>query len=214
MRLLKELKQEPMDDILPTPGGPGNNNSLFPDLNLNEQEWSELMEEFNRSVAYEDIQDIFNDALEDGKDPELAPVGPRQTPSQQHQSGLLPPDLANIKTEFPSAASTFDQEPRTSSPHMRQTPSGPGLHNSSPITSAAGASAASSPALPVPPQQAQAQGQPPRQLQQNHLMSGPPKDLSPAQQLKQLAAREQQRHLMQSQQQQQVQKQQQQQQQN
>ncbi|KAL2077647.1 hypothetical protein ACEWY4_027151 [Coilia grayii] len=225
MRLLKELKQEPMDDILPAPGGTASN-SLFTELNLNEQEWSELMEEFNSSVDYEDIQDIFNDALENGKDPELPPAGPRQIPSQQQQQqqsqqqqpGLLPPDLASIKTEFPSVGPTFDQEPRTSSPHVRSALSGPAMHTSSPNTSAAGASTSSSPALPVPPQQqpaqvqVQPQGQPQsRQLQQNHLMPGPPKDLSPAQQLKQLAAQQQRAQMMQNQQQ--VQKQQQQQQQ-
>ncbi|TNM98600.1 hypothetical protein fugu_013164 [Takifugu bimaculatus] len=54
----KEMKQEP-DDILPImPPTGGGNNSLFPDLNLNEQEWTELMEELNCAVAYEDIQDI------------------------------------------------------------------------------------------------------------------------------------------------------------
>lgn len=140
-------------------------------------------------------------------------------------SQQLPPDLASIKTEFPG--STFDPEPRTSSPHMRSGLSGPAMHTSSPNTSAAGASASSSPALPVPPQQQQPPGpqsqvqQPPqgqpqsRQLQQNHLMGGPPKDLSPAQQLKQLAAQQQaaqQQRAQMMQSQQQVQKQQQQQQ--
>ncbi|KAJ4918432.1 hypothetical protein JOQ06_013945 [Pogonophryne albipinna] len=64
----KEMKQEP-DDMLPIMPPSGNNNSLFPDLNLNEQEWTELMEELNCSVAYEDIQDILNDGFEDRKDP-------------------------------------------------------------------------------------------------------------------------------------------------
>ncbi|XP_029917643.1 mastermind-like protein 1 isoform X2 [Myripristis murdjan] len=203
---LKELKQEP-DDILPCmlPAGGGANNSLFPDLNLNEQEWTELMEELNRSVAYEDIQDILNDGFEDRKDPpDLVPTpggvtagggpggpagggGGPQVASGQSSQGLLPPDLANVKTEFSPASVAFDQDSRTGSPHVRPTSSGPPpLPTSSPVAS----SSASSPALP------QSQPAPPsRQLQPpNHLLPpGPPvpKDLSPAQQLQQLAAQQQ-----------------------
>ncbi|KAM3866918.1 mastermind-like protein 1 [Diretmus argenteus] len=190
---LKELKQEP-DDILPCmlPTGGGANNSLFPDLNLNEQEWTELMEELNRSVAYEDIQDILNDGFEDRKDaPDLA-----STPGAGVVGGaagggggsqVLPPDLASVKTEFSPASVAFDQDSRTSSPHVRPTSSGPPpLPNSSPVAS----SSASSPALPQPQP-----APPPRQLQPpNHLLApGPPvpKDLSPAQQLQQLAAQQQ-----------------------
>lgn len=199
----KEMKQEP-DDILPImPPSGGGNNSLFPDLNLNEQEWTELMEELNCSVAYEDIQDILNDGFEDRKDPlELATTpgaagttgsGPGGTTGgggggSQSSQGLLPPDLVSVKSEFSPASVAFDQDSRTSSPHVRSTSSGPPPHpTSSPIAS----SSASSPALP--PSQP---GPPPRQLQAppNHLLpsghSGP-KDLSPAQQLQQLAAQQQ-----------------------
>ncbi|KAF0040136.1 hypothetical protein F2P81_008371 [Scophthalmus maximus] len=195
----KEMKQEP-DDILPImPPSGGGNNSLFPDLNLNEQEWTELMEELNCAVADEDIQDILNDGFEDRKDPlELAPTpsgggtvggGAGGGVGGQSSQGLLPPDLANVKSEFSPASAAFDhQDSRTGSPHVRSTSSGPPPHpNSSPIA----ASSASSPALP-PSQPAPA----PRQLQPppNHLLPpGPPvpKDLSPAQQLQQLAAQQQ-----------------------
>ncbi|XP_034740134.1 mastermind-like protein 1 isoform X2 [Etheostoma cragini] len=187
----KEMKQEP-DDILPImPPSGGGGNSLFPDLNLNEQEWTELMEELNCSVVYEDIQDILNDGFEDRKDPlELAPTpggagGGGGGPASQ---GLLPPDLASVKTEFSPASVAFEQDSRTGSPHVRSTSSGAPPHpTSSPVAS----SSASSPALP--PSQP---GPPPRQLQppSNHLLPpGPPgpKDLSPAQQLQQLAAQQQ-----------------------
>ncbi|XP_041653305.1 mastermind-like protein 1 isoform X2 [Cheilinus undulatus] len=187
----KEMKQEP-DDILPImpPSGSGNN-SLFPDLNLNEQEWTELMEELNCSVAYEDIQDILNDSPL-----ELAPTpggagavggGASGGGGGQSSQSLLPPDLASVKTEFSPASVAFDQDSRTGSPHVRSTSSGPPPHpTNSPV-----ASSASSPALP-PSQPAP----PPRQLQPppNHLLPpGPPgpKDLSPAQQLQQLAAQQQ-----------------------
>uniref|UniRef100_A0A8C1X5I9 Mastermind-like transcriptional coactivator 1 n=1 Tax=Cyprinus carpio TaxID=7962 RepID=A0A8C1X5I9_CYPCA len=178
---LKEMKQEPVDDILPCilPGGGVNgNNSLFPDLNLNDQDWSEIMEEFNRSVPYEDIQELFSDSFGDRKDPELTSAGAAQS--------LMPPDLANVKTEFSptTASSAFDQDSCNGSPQVRPTSSGPPLHTNSPATAPA-----TSPALPV-------QQQTTRQLP-NHLLPAPSKDLSPAQQLQQLAAREQQRAILQ-----------------
>lgn len=173
-RLLKEMKQEPVDDILPCilpSGGTTGNNSLFPDLNLDDQDWSEIMEEFNRSVPYEDIQELFSVSFGDRKDPELT--------SGATQS-LIPPDLANVKTEFSPA---FDQESCNGSPQVRPTSSGPPLHTSSPVSAPATS----------PVQQTT------RQIP-NHMLPVPPKDLSPAQQLQQLAAREQQRAILQSQQ--------------
>ncbi|XP_064181930.1 mastermind-like protein 1 isoform X1 [Anguilla rostrata] len=176
---LKEMKQEPVEDILPCmlPSGGGmGNSSLFPDLNLDEQEWKELMEELSGSVPYEDMQDIFNDGFEDRKDPELAGGG---------LPGPLPADPVNIKAEFSPAPPVFEQEPPSSSPQVRPIP-GPPLACGSP------AAAASSPA--VGPSQA------PRLPQGLLLPASSPKDLSPAQQLQQLAAREQQRaQLMQTQ---------------
>lgn len=197
----KEMKQEP-DDILPImPPSGGGNNSLFPDLNLNEQEWTELMEELNCSVAYEDIQDILNDGFEDRKDPlELAQTpggavavgggagGAAGSGGGQSSQGLLPPDLVNVKTEFSPASVAFEQDSRTGSPHVRSTSSGPPPHpTSSPVASSSASSPALPPSQPAPP---------PRQLQPppNHLLPpGPPvpKDLSPAQQLQQLAAQQQ-----------------------
>ncbi|XP_035525317.1 mastermind-like protein 1 [Morone saxatilis] len=197
----KEMKQEP-DDILPImPPSGGGNNSLFPDLNLNEQEWTELMEELNCSVAYEDIQDILNDSFEDRKDPlELAPTpgaagsvgggagGAVGGGGGQSSQGLLPPDLVSVKSEFSPASVAFEQDSRTGSPHVRSTSSGPPPHpTSSPVASSSASSPALPPSQPAPP---------PRQLQPppNLLLPpGPPvpKDLSPAQQLQQLAAQQQ-----------------------
>ncbi|XP_067454306.1 mastermind-like protein 1 isoform X1 [Thunnus thynnus] len=199
--LRKEMKQEP-DDILPImpPSGGGNNNSLFPDLNLNEQEWRELMEELNCSVAYEDIQDILNDGFEDRKDPlELAPTpggagavgggaGGAAGGGGQSSQGLLPLDLGSVKAEFSPASFEQVQDSHTGSPHVRSTSSGPPPHpTSSPVASSSASSPAMPPTQPAPP---------PRQLQPppNHLLPpGPPvpKDLSPAQQLQQLAAQQQ-----------------------
>ncbi|KAM3612267.1 uncharacterized protein V6R79_005748 [Siganus canaliculatus] len=199
----KEMKQEP-DDILPImPPSGGGTNSLFPDLNLNEQEWTELMEELNCSVAYEDIQDILNDGFEDRKDPlELAPTpggppgggaggGAAGGGGGQSGQGMLPPDLVSVKSEFSPASVAFEQDSRTGSPHVRSTSSGPPPPPPHPTSSPVASSSASSPAMP--PSQPTAA---PRQLQPppNHLLApGPPgpKDLSPAQQLQQLAAQQQ-----------------------
>ncbi|XP_052006340.1 mastermind-like protein 1 [Xyrauchen texanus] len=190
---LKEMKREPVDDILPCilpTGGANGNNSLFPDLNLNDQDWSEIMEEFNRSVPYEEIQELFSDGFGDRKDPDILSGGATQS---------LMPDLASVKTEFSPTTAAFDQDSCTGSPQMRPTSSVPPLHTNSPVTAPV-TSTASSPAHPVPQLSQQPPIQSARPLQ-NHL-PGPPKDLSPAQQLQQLAAREQQRaQILQSQQQ-------------
>ncbi|XP_019726753.1 mastermind-like protein 1 isoform X2 [Hippocampus comes] len=175
----KEMKQEP-DDILPImpPSAGGNNNNLFPDLNLDEQEWSDLMEELNCTVPYEDIQDILNDGFEDRKDPlEMTPnQGSGGVAGSQSSQSLLPLDLGSVKAEF--SPSAFEQDSRTGSPHIRSASSGP-PPPPHPTSSPAATSSASSLAAP-PPRQHPA---PP-----NHLLT---KDLSPAQQLQQLAAQQQ-----------------------
>ncbi|KAM9740744.1 LOW QUALITY PROTEIN: mastermind-like protein 1 [Menidia menidia] len=165
----KEMKQEP-EDILPImPPSGGGASSLFPDLNLNEQEWKELMEELSHSVAMEDIQDILNDGFEDRKDPlelQAPPPGPAQLLAPPPgPAPLLPP----VKSEFSPAAF----EPDTGSPLLRGPASGsPGGAGSSPggVASQQGGVAS----------------------HQRHLLAPPPgpKDLSPAQQLQQLAAQQ------------------------
>ncbi|XP_077122409.1 mastermind-like protein 1 isoform X1 [Ranitomeya variabilis] len=111
----KEMKQEPVDDLpcmLSGVGGSMCQNNLMPDLNLNEQEWKELIEELNKSVPDEDLDDIFNDDLEDKKDKD-ASHSATQTP--------LPQDI-HIKTEFSPA--TFEQD-SLGSPQVRSSSCGP-----------------------------------------------------------------------------------------
>lgn len=171
-----KMKREP-EDILPIM-------PPFPDLN--EQEWNELIEDLNRSVPIEDIQKILEESLEDRKDSSelaLTPGGAGGAAGDGGQlSQSLLPDLASIKTEFPSPSAVFEQDSRTTSPHMKSTSSIPPHSNSSPV-----ATSASSPALPLP------QPAPSRPLQPppNHHLPPVPKDLSPAQQLQQLAAQQQ-----------------------
>ncbi|XP_047209512.1 mastermind-like protein 1 isoform X3 [Girardinichthys multiradiatus] len=188
----KEMKQEPEDMLPIMPPSVAGNNSLFLDLNLNEQEWKELMEELNCSVDIQDIQDILNCGFEDRKDPlELAPApvggGAVGAGGGQSSQSLLP-DLSSVKAEFSPSSAVFEQDSRTGSPHVRSTSSGPPPHlTSSPVASSSASSPVLPPSQPAPP---------PRQLQPppNHLLPpGPPvsKDLSPAQQLQQLAAQQQ-----------------------
>lgn len=109
LSLNKELKQEPMDDLpcmISGAGGSISQSNLMPDLNLNEQEWKELIEELNRSVPDEDMKDLFNEDFEEKKDPESSGSA-TQTPLAQ--------DI-NIKTEFSPAA--FEQE-HLGSPQVR-----------------------------------------------------------------------------------------------
>ncbi|EHB17425.1 Mastermind-like protein 1 [Heterocephalus glaber] len=92
-------------------GGSISQSNLMPDLNLNEQEWKELIEELNRSVPDEDMKDLFTEDFEEKKDPE--PSGSAtQTPLSQ--------DI-NIKTEFSPAA--FEQE-QLGSPQVGAGPAG------------------------------------------------------------------------------------------
>ncbi|XP_039629967.1 mastermind-like protein 1 isoform X1 [Polypterus senegalus] len=179
--LLKEFKQEPVDDILPCmlPSGGSMPSNLISDLNLDELEWKELIEELNRSVPDEDMQDIFNN-FEDRKDTDNV------TPSVPTTQ-----DAVTIKTEFSPASVAFDQELRTDSPQARPRSSGPPLHTTNTTNTNA-----ASPALPN-----SHPTQPQRQLPQNVMLPAPSsKDLSPAQQLQQLAAQKQRTQLLQNQQ--------------
>ncbi|KAG8579442.1 hypothetical protein GDO81_010890 [Engystomops pustulosus] len=111
----KEMKQEPVDDLpcmLSGVGGSMSQNNLMPDLNLNEQEWKELIDELNKSVPDEDMKDLFSDDFEDKKDND-ASNSATQTPSTQ--------DI-HIKTEFSPAR--FEQDSH-GSPQVRSSSCGP-----------------------------------------------------------------------------------------
>ncbi|XP_027863919.1 mastermind-like protein 1 isoform X1 [Xiphophorus couchianus] len=170
----KEMKQEP-EDILPImPPSVAGGNGLFLDLNLNEQEWKELMEELNCSVPIEDIQDILNYSFEDRKDP---PGGPGAAPAPPAAGPAPPPpDLSSVKAEFSPAPAAFEPDSRTGSPRLRA-----GSAGALPLPAGSPAASGSAPS-PAPP---------PRPLQ----LLPPQKDLSPAQQLQQLAAQQRAQHI-------------------
>ncbi|XP_074761167.1 mastermind-like protein 3 isoform X2 [Athene noctua] len=216
----KELKQEPLDDpgcIDTSETSLSNQNKLFSDINLNDQEWQELIDELANTVPEDDIQDLFNEDFEEKKEPEF----PRPATETQ--------ESASVKSD--PSHSPFAHVP-LGSPQVRPSSSGPPFSNVS--TASSIASVSSAPPAPIPagspancvvqspqtPSQAHTPGQTQTRSGNGYLMnpaaaatvagSGPgpvnmpSTDLSPAEQLKQMAAQQQQRaKLMQQKQQQQ-----------
>ncbi|KAM6345844.1 mastermind-like protein 3 [Podargus strigoides] len=215
----KELKQEPLDDpscIDTSETSLSNQNKLFSDINLNDQEWQELIDELANTVPEDDIQDLFNEDFEEKKEPEF----PRPAAETQ--------ESASVKSD--PSHSPFAHVP-LGSPQVRPSSSGPPFSNVS--TASSIASVSSAPPAPIPagspancvvqspqtPSQAHTPGQTQTRSGNGYLMNSaagtvagsgpgpvnmPSADLSPAEQLKQMAAQQQQRaKLMQQKQQQQ-----------
>ncbi|XP_053259303.1 mastermind-like protein 3 isoform X2 [Podarcis raffonei] len=220
----KELKQEPLDDpscMDNSDTSLSNQNKLFSDINLNDQEWQELIDELANTVPEDDIQDLFNEDFEEKKEPEF----PR--PATEIQ------ESASVKSD--PSHSPFAHVP-LGSPQVRPSSSGPPFSNvptASSIPSVSSAPPAplsdSSPAncvvqSPQTPNQAHTPSQTQSRPGNGYLINPttvataapgpgqvavPSTDLSPAEQLKQMAAQQQQRaKLMQQKQQQQQQQQQ------
>nr|XP_055140922.1 mastermind-like protein 1 isoform X2 [Symphalangus syndactylus] len=205
LSLNKELKQEPVEDlpcmITGTVGSISQSN-LMPDLNLNEQEWKELIEELNRSVPDEDMKDLFNEDFEEKKDPESSGSA-TQTPLAQ--------DI-NIKTEFSPAA--FEQE-QLGSPQVRAGSAGqtflgpssapvstdsPSLGGSQTLFHTSGQPGTDNPSPNLMPASAQAQNAQ-RALASVVLPSQGPggaSELSSAHQLQQIAAKQKREQMLQN----------------
>ncbi|XP_050014575.1 mastermind-like protein 1 [Alexandromys fortis] len=203
--LSKELKQEPVVDLpcmmIAGAGGSVSQSNLMPDLNLNEQEWKELIEELNRSVPDEDMKDLFTEDFEEKKDLESSGSA-TQTPLAQ--------DI-NIKTEFSPAA--FEQE-QLGSPQVRAGSAGqtflgpssapvgtdsPSLGSSQTLFHTTGQPGVDNPS-PNMPASAQAQNAP-RALTSVVLPSQGPggaSELSSAHQLQQIAAKQKREQMLQN----------------
>ncbi|XP_055990492.1 mastermind-like protein 3 [Sorex fumeus] len=196
----KELKQEPLEDpagMDPSETSLSNQNKLFSDINLNDQEWQELIDELANTVPEDDIQDLFNEDFEEKKEPEFSQPATETPLSQESLSVKSDP------THSPFAHVSL------ASPQARPASSGPPFSAGSAaptLPSVAGTPAAPNPAgspancaVPSPqtPNPAHAPGQaPPRGPGNGYLLTpaaGPGSDLSPAEQLKQMAAQQQQR---------------------
>ncbi|XP_068018619.1 mastermind-like protein 1 isoform X1 [Melanerpes formicivorus] len=208
LSLNKELKQEPVDDLpcmIAGAGGSISQNNLMPDLNLNEQEWKELIEELNRSVPDEDMKDLFNEDFEEKKDADSSNSA-AQTP--------LPQDI-NIKTEFSPAP--FEQE-QLGSPQVRSTSSGSAFLGAASVpVSAASPAVGSSQAMFQPSSQSMTENpNQPMMQASNHSQNvqrplpgvllpgkgaGSAKEMSSAHQLQQIAAKQKRDQMLQNQQQ-------------
>ncbi|XP_060621385.2 mastermind-like protein 1 isoform X1 [Anolis sagrei] len=204
----KELKQEPPDDLPCMITGPGSSisqNNLMPDLNLNEQEWKELIDELNRSVPDEDMKDLFTEDFEEKKDADSTNSA-AQTP--------LPQDII-IKTEFSPA--DFEQE-QIGSPQVRSSSAGTAFIGTSSVpVSAASPTVSNSQTMFQPsgqsvtdnPNQSMMQSSNQSQNVQRPLSSsllpgqntGSTKEMSSAKQLQQIAAKQKRDQLLQNQQQ-------------
>ncbi|XP_069781441.1 mastermind-like protein 3 isoform X2 [Narcine bancroftii] len=225
--LAKELKQEPIDDpscIDSSDASLLHQNKLFSDINLNEQEWQELIDELTSTVPEDDMHDLFNEDFDEKKEMEvIRPTS--QTP--------VPPDGTSIKSEM--CQSPFNQL-SMGSPQVRPSSSGPQFSNVSTVSSVSSVSSISSLSAPAtspvtsasqPSQQAPSQSQAHARSGNGFLMttssgsgsgqgpgSGPvpgpgpgpgsstgalpttSSDLSRAEQLKQMAAQQQQRAML------------------
>lgn len=104
--LLKDLKQEPLDDgggmESSDPQSLSNQNKLFSDINLNDQEWQELIDELANTVPEDDMHDLFNEDFEDKKDAEFGrptnnqTPGPQEAVSNQTTPGGTTPSAASL----------------------------------------------------------------------------------------------------------------------
>ncbi|ELW69178.1 Mastermind-like protein 3 [Tupaia chinensis] len=156
----KDLKQEPLDDptcIDTSETSLSNQNKLFSDINLNDQEWQELIDELANTVPEDDIQDLFNEDFEEKKEPEFsqpaaetplsqesANLSQRMTPpmanpnknplmpyiQQQQQQQQPPPAAAATSTAAPGSQGTPERGPETHASHEaeRSDESAHGLH--------------------------------------------------------------------------------------
>ncbi|KAM7142625.1 mastermind-like protein 3 isoform 2-T2 [Molossus nigricans] len=218
----KDLKQEPLDDpscIDTSETSLSNQNKLFSDINLNDQEWQELIDELANTVPEDDIQDLFNEDFEEKKEPEFSQPATETPLSQESVSVKSDPSHSPFTHVSMGSPQT---RPSSSGPPFSTVSSAPSLP--SVASTPAAPNPASSPAncavqSPPTPNPAHTPGQAPPRPGSGYLLnpaavagSGPgpvavaSSDMSPAEQLKQMAAQQQQRaKLLQQKQQQQQQ---------
>ncbi|XP_041123409.1 mastermind-like protein 3 isoform X1 [Polyodon spathula] len=235
----KDMKQEPLDDttgIESSDTSLSNHNKLFSDINLNDQEWQELIDELANTVPEDDMHDLFNEDFEEKKEAEFTRPAAQTPLPQEPPPPIPPPPPQNIKND--PARSPFSMP--IGSPQVRPSSSGPQFTTASnstpphqqppPASMAVGSPANCVARSPQTPNQATRPGNGFLMNQGPGVVTGPSSsavaaaasgqgggpvpstpDLSPAEQLKQMAAQQQQRaKLIQQKQHQQQQQQQQQ----
>ncbi|MEJ1277501.1 hypothetical protein NN561_008418 [Cricetulus griseus] len=170
----KDLKQEPLDDpacIDTSETSLSNQNKLFSDINLNDQEWQELIDELANTVPEDDIQDLFNEDFEEKKDPEFSQTT-METPLS-HESASVKSDashspFAHVSMGSPQARPSSSGPPfatvstATSLPSVANTPVAP-----NPASSPANCAVQS----PQTPTQAHTPGQAPARPGNGYLLN-------------------------------------------
>ncbi|XP_059408534.1 mastermind-like protein 3 [Carassius carassius] len=119
--LLKDMKQEPLDDgggIDSSETSLSNQNKLFSDINLNDQEWQELIDELANTVPEDDMHDLFNEDFEEKK--EVSDF----TRATTEQTQLAQDPAPNSVTTAPNSMPQSGQMPM-GSPQVRPSSSGP-----------------------------------------------------------------------------------------
>ncbi|XP_029003515.1 mastermind-like protein 3 [Betta splendens] len=128
--LLKDLKQEPLDDgggmESSDPQSLSNQNKLFSDINLNDQEWQELIDELANTVPEDDMHDLFNEDFEDKKEADFGRLANNQTPGPQDAAGntTAPGGGVGPAAGLPHPPQGGPQVPM-GSPQVRPSSSGP-----------------------------------------------------------------------------------------
>ncbi|XP_051013722.1 mastermind-like protein 3 [Acomys russatus] len=207
----KDLKQEPLDDpacIDTSETSLSNQNKLFSDINLNDQEWQELIDELANTVPEDDIQDLFNEDFEEKKEQEFSQAT-METPLSQEsasvKSDASQSPFAHVSLGSPQA------RPSSSGPPFPTVSTGtslPSVANTPVAPNPAGSPANCAVQSPQTPTQAHTPGQAPARPGNGYLLNAvsvavsgsgsgsvavPSSDMSPAEQLKQMAAQQQQR---------------------
>ncbi|XP_063739575.1 mastermind-like protein 3 [Eleginops maclovinus] len=126
--LLKDLKQEPLDDgggmESSDPQSLSNQNKLFSDINLNDQEWQELIDELANTVPEDDMHDLFNEDFEVKKEAEFGRPANNHTPGPQEAAGNTTAPPAAALPPPPQPPQGGPQVPM-GSPQVRPSSSGP-----------------------------------------------------------------------------------------
>ncbi|XP_054897227.1 mastermind-like protein 3 [Poeciliopsis prolifica] len=125
--LLKDLKQEPLDDGAgmesSEPQSLSNQNKLFSDINLNDQEWQELIDELANTVPEDDMHDLFNEDFEEKKEAEFGRPANSQAEAPHEAAGSTTPGVGSTGS-LPPPPQGVPQVP-IGSPQVRPSSSGP-----------------------------------------------------------------------------------------
>ncbi|XP_055014419.1 mastermind-like protein 3, partial [Boleophthalmus pectinirostris] len=127
--LLKDLKQEPLDDAggmeASDPQSLSNQNKLFSDINLNDQEWQELIDELANTVPEDDMHDLFNEDFEDKKEQEFGRTANNQTPGPQEAGTQSTASGTGSSATLPPPPPQSIPQVPMGSPQVRPSSSGP-----------------------------------------------------------------------------------------